>query len=72
MSDTRALTNLALQAVRAAEAAAVAASDWIGRGEKESADQAAVDALRNGLKACCTRRTPIWTRSPSVRVCPPV
>ena len=38
MSDTRALTNLALQAVRAAEAAAVAASDWIGRGEKESAD----------------------------------
>ena len=51
MSDTRALTNLALQAVRAAEAAAVAASGWIGRGEKESADQAAVDALRNGLNA---------------------
>ena len=37
MSDTRALNNVALQAVRAAEAAAVAAYDWIGRGEKESA-----------------------------------
>jgi fructose-1,6-bisphosphatase II / sedoheptulose-1,7-bisphosphatase len=51
MSDTRALTNLALQAVHAAEMAAVAASGWIGRGEKEMADQAAVDALRSGLNA---------------------
>ena len=51
MSDTRALTNLAHQAVRAAEAAAVAAEAWIGRGEKEEADQAAVDALRTGLNA---------------------
>uniref|UniRef100_UPI0030D7076C fructose-bisphosphatase class II family protein n=1 Tax=uncultured Maricaulis sp. TaxID=174710 RepID=UPI0030D7076C len=51
MSDTKALTNLAFQAVRAAESAAVAASGWIGRGEKELADQAAVDALRTGLNA---------------------
>ena len=51
MSETRALTNLALQAVRAAESAAVSASAWIGRGEKELADQAAVDALRTGLNA---------------------
>jgi fructose-1,6-bisphosphatase II / sedoheptulose-1,7-bisphosphatase len=51
MTDTRALSELAFQAVRAAEAAAVAAADWIGRGEKESADQAAVDALRTGLNA---------------------
>tara|TARA_R110000868_G_scaffold2321_2_gene17204 strand:+ start:1869 stop:2825 length:957 start_codon:yes stop_codon:yes gene_type:complete len=51
MSDTRALSSLALLAVNAAESAAIAASAWIGRGEKESADQAAVDALRNGLNA---------------------
>jgi len=51
MSDTQALTNLAFQAVRAAEHAAVAAYGWIGRGEKELADQAAVDALRTGLNA---------------------
>ena len=51
MSDTNALSNLAMDAVKAAEAAARAAYDWIGRGEKESADQAAVDALRTGLNA---------------------
>lgn len=51
MSDTQSLSNLAMGAVRAAEAAAIAAYDWIGRGEKESADQAAVDALRTGLNA---------------------
>lgn len=51
MSDTRALTQLAFEAVRAAEAAAIASAAWIGRGEKESADQAAVNALRNGLNA---------------------
>jgi len=51
MSDVRALSNLAMDAVKAAEAAAIAASAWIGRGDKEAADQAAVDALRNGLNA---------------------
>lgn len=51
MSDVRALSNLAFDAVKAAEAAAIAAYEWIGKGEKESADQAAVDALRNGLNA---------------------
>tara|TARA_R110000868_G_scaffold1146_6_gene8793 strand:- start:2098 stop:3054 length:957 start_codon:yes stop_codon:yes gene_type:complete len=51
MSDTRALSGLALMAVNAAESAAIASSAWIGRGEKESADQAAVDALRTGLNA---------------------
>ena len=51
MSDTKALSNLAMDAVKAAEAAARAAYEWIGRGEKESADQAAVDALRTGLNA---------------------
>jgi fructose-1,6-bisphosphatase II len=38
--------NLALELVRVTEAAAMAAGRWIGRGEKESADQAAVDAMR--------------------------
>ncbi len=38
--------NLALELVRVTEAAALAASRWIGKGEKESADGAAVDAMR--------------------------
>ncbi len=38
--------NLALELVRVTEAAAMAAARWIGRGEKERADQAAVDAMR--------------------------
>ena len=38
--------NLALELVRVTEAAALAAARWVGRGEKESADQAAVDAMR--------------------------
>ncbi len=38
--------NLALELVRVTEAAALGTARWIGRGEKESADQAAVDAMR--------------------------
>jgi fructose-1,6-bisphosphatase II len=38
--------NLALELVRVTEAAALGAARWIGRGDKESADQAAVDAMR--------------------------
>jgi fructose-1,6-bisphosphatase II len=38
--------NLALELVRVTEAAALGASRWVGRGEKESADGAAVDAMR--------------------------
>ena len=38
--------NLALELVRVTEAAALAASRWVGRGEKEDADGAAVDAMR--------------------------
>jgi fructose-1,6-bisphosphatase II len=38
--------NLALELVRVTEAAALAAARWVGRGQKESADQAAVDAMR--------------------------
>jgi len=44
--------NLALEAVRVTEAAALAASKLMGRGDEKAADQAAVDAMRialNGL-----------------------
>jgi fructose-1,6-bisphosphatase II len=45
-SSTRPDRNLALELVRVTEAAALAAARWVGRGEKEEADQAAVDAMR--------------------------
>src|SRR5205807_5922248 len=38
--------NLALELVRVTEAAGMAAGRWIGRGDKEAADQAAVDGMR--------------------------
>ncbi|MGB2953168.1 MAG: class II fructose-bisphosphatase [Gaiellaceae bacterium] len=38
--------NLALELVRVTEAAAMGAARWIGRGDKEAADQAAVDGMR--------------------------
>lgn len=38
--------NLAFDLVRVTEAAALAASRWMGRGDKEGADGAAVDAMR--------------------------
>ena len=44
--------NLALEVVRVTEAAALAASQWMGKGDEKSADQASVDAMRialNGL-----------------------
>ncbi len=41
--------NLALEAVRVTEAAALAASMLMGRGDEMAADQAAVDAMRRAL-----------------------
>jgi fructose-1,6-bisphosphatase II len=38
--------NLALELARVTEAAALAGGRWMGRGDKEAADQAAVDAMR--------------------------
>src|ERR1700758_514293 len=38
--------NLAMELVRVTEAAAMAAGRWMGRGDKEGADGAAVDAMR--------------------------
>src|SRR5215217_3498573 len=37
--------NLALELVRVTEAAALQAARWVGRGDKEAADQAAVDGM---------------------------
>lgn len=42
--------NIALDLVRVTEAAAIAASRWMGRGDKEGADGAAVDAMRLALR----------------------
>lgn len=41
--------NLALEFVRITEAAALASSKWMGRGDEKSADQAAVDAMRRAF-----------------------
>ena len=43
--------NLALEAVRVTEAAALSASRWMGRGDEKAADQAAVDAMREALNS---------------------
>jgi fructose-1,6-bisphosphatase II len=47
--------NIALELVRVTEAAAMAAARWIGRGDKEDADQAAVDAMRFVLDSVAMR-----------------
>jgi fructose-1,6-bisphosphatase II len=47
--------NIALELVRVTEAAAMAAARWIGRGDKEDADQAAVDAMRFVLDSVAIR-----------------
>ncbi len=43
--------NLGLEIVRVTEAASLAAGRWMGKGAKESADQAAVDAMRYALSS---------------------
>jgi fructose-1,6-bisphosphatase II / sedoheptulose-1,7-bisphosphatase len=43
--------NLALEVVRVTEAAALAASRLMGRGDEKAADQAAVDAMRTALNS---------------------
>ncbi|CAG4929357.1 MULTISPECIES: class II fructose-bisphosphatase [Acidithrix] len=42
--------NLALELVRVTESAAIAASRWMGRGDKNGADGAAVEAMRAALR----------------------
>lgn len=41
--------NLALEFVRVTEAAAINSARWMGRGKRDEADQAAVDAMRRAL-----------------------
>ena len=50
MSATRPDRNLALELVRVTEAAAMQAARWIGRGDKNAADQAAVDGMHHVLE----------------------
>src|SRR3954454_22364677 len=45
-SNARPDRNLAMELVRVTEYGAMAAARWVGRGEKEKADGAAVDAMR--------------------------
>ncbi|MGH7203028.1 MAG: class II fructose-bisphosphatase [Candidatus Levyibacteriota bacterium] len=49
MHDETITHNLALEFVRVTESAAIAASEWIGLGDKNAADQAAVNAMRSRL-----------------------
>ena len=49
--DVKLDRNLALEVVRVTEAAALAASKLMGRGDEKKADQAAVDAMRTSLNA---------------------
>jgi fructose-1,6-bisphosphatase II / sedoheptulose-1,7-bisphosphatase len=49
MTKTSMDRNLALEAARVTEAAALAASRLMGRGDEKAADQAAVDAMRRAL-----------------------
>ena len=41
--------NMALEAARVTEAAALSASRWMGRGDEKMADAAAVEAMRKAL-----------------------
>lgn len=43
--------NLALDLVRVTEAAALASARWLGKGDKQNGDQAAVDAMRLSFNA---------------------
>ena len=47
--------NLALELVRVTEAGAMAAGRWVGRGEKEAGDGAAVDAMRQLVSSVSMR-----------------
>ena len=49
--------NLALELVRVTEAAAMAAGRWVGRGDKNGGDQAAVDAMRKAFNEMNIRGT---------------
>ena len=47
--------NLALELVRVTEAGAMAAGRWVGRGDKEGGDGAAVNAIRQLVNTVAMR-----------------
>ena len=49
MSENYPMIHNLLDLLRATEAAAIYASQWVGTGDKESADKAATDAMRDRL-----------------------
>lgn len=57
MSDAAADRNLALESVRVTEAAAIAASRFMGGGDEKAADQAAVDAMHKALQKLALKGT---------------
>jgi fructose-1,6-bisphosphatase II / sedoheptulose-1,7-bisphosphatase len=58
MTEERSMDrNLALEAVRVTEAAALAASRLMGRGDERAADQAAVNAMREALNGLAIEGT---------------
>ncbi len=57
MSDATADRNLALETVRVTEAAAIAASRFMGGGDEKVADQAAVDAMHKALQRLAFKGT---------------
>lgn len=52
-------SNLALDLVRVTEAAALSSARWLGRGDKEGGDKAAVDAMRLSFNSLNIRGTVI-------------
>lgn len=57
MVNSKPTRNLALELVRVTEAGALAAGRWMGRGDKNGADKAAVDAMRLVLNTVQMRGT---------------
>src|SRR6476469_4387085 len=51
--------NLAMELVRVTEAAAMAAGRWVGRGDKNGGDGAAVDAMRQLIGTVSMRGVPV-------------
>lgn len=45
--------NLALELIRVTEAAALASGRWVGKGDKNAADEAATNAMRRTLDSIC-------------------
>src|SRR5580698_10566606 len=60
--------NLALEAVRVTEAAALSASRLMGRGDEKAADQAAVDAMREALNSLAIAGTVVIGEGPPIDI----